>query len=216
MADYHMADTNMTDAWLKSAIENNPIVLLESGNYRTCPVRLSFPNLFQRSKPIPPATEGSYGANLIFPVGTDFKVLEQGVVQVLKEKCPDALSEDPKKRVKVKNPFKDQGEMLKYDGYTEGGKFISATSRQNRPGLVDMKGVIITDETKVYPGVWAVCTIRPFWYDKGVNKGVSFGLQSVMIVADDRNLGGGGEDVAKAFAGVNIDAGSVDTSSLFA
>lgn len=210
-----MADSRMTDDWIEKAVAANPIVLLESGNYRTCPVRLSFPNLFERSKPIPPATEGSYGANLIFPVGVDRKLLETAVVEVLKDKCPDALSEDPKKRVKVKNPFKDQGEMLKYDGYVEGGWFISATSRQNKPALVDMKGAVITDTSKVYPGVWAVCTIRPFWYDKGVNKGVSFGLQSVMIVADDDNLGGGGEDLSKAFAGVNIDAGSVDTSALF-
>ena len=211
-----MTDTRMTDDWIKRAIEGNPIVLLESGNYRTCPVRLSFPNLFQRSKPIPPATEGSYGANLIFPVGVDRKLLEAAVVQVLKDKCPDALSEDPKKRVKVKNPFKDQGEMLKYDGYAEGGFFISATSRQNKPAVVDANGAVITDESKVYPGVWAVCTIRPFWYDKGVNKGVSFGLQSVMIVADDNNLGGGGEDLSRAFAGVNINAGDVNTDALFA
>lgn len=211
-----MTDTRMTDDWIKKAVESNPIVLLESGNYRTCPVRLSFPNLFQRSKPIPPATEGSYGANLIFPVGVDRKILEAAVVQVLKDKCPDALSDDPKKRVKVKNPFKDQGEMLKYDGYTEGGFFISATSRQNKPAVVDTSGAVITDESKVYPGVWAVCTIRPFWYDKGVNKGVSFGLQSVMIVADDGNLGGGGEDLSKAFAGVNINAGDVNTDALFA
>lgn len=210
-----MADTRMTDEWIKRAVEQNPIVLLESGNYRTCPVRLSFPNLFERSKPIPPATEGSFGANLIFPVGVDRKLLEQAAVQVLKEKCPDALSDDPKRRVKVKNPFKDQGEMLKYEGYLEGGWFISATSRQNQPALVDMQGKVVTDRTKVYPGVWAVATIRPFWYDKGVNKGVSFGLQSVMIIADDNNLGGGGEDLSKAFAGIKLDAGDVDTSSLF-
>jgi hypothetical protein len=211
-----MTDTKMTDDWIAKAIKDNPIVLLESGNYRTCPVRLSFPNLFTRSKPIAPAVEGSYGANLIFPVGADRSLLEAAVVDVLRDKCPDALSEDPKKRVKFKNPFKDQDEMLKYDGYCEGGFYISATSRQNKPPVVDAKGAVITDESKVYPGVWAVCTIRPFWYDKGVNKGISFGLQSVMIVADDNNLGGGGENLANAFAGVNIDAGSVDTSALFA
>ena len=218
-----MADTNMTDDWIKKACERNPIRVLDSGNILLCPTRGSFLNLFERSKPIPPATEGSYGGNLIFPTCADLKVLEQSVIDVLKEKCPDALSPDPKKRVKVKSPFKDQGDMLKYDGYVEGGKFISATSRKNKPSLVQGKaGVdpkdwpIITDETLVYPGVWVVCTVRPFWYDKGVNKGVSFGLQSVVLFADDKNLGGGGGgNVAADFAGVNIDAGDVDTSGLF-
>jgi hypothetical protein len=211
-----MADTNMTDEWIKKACERNPIRVLDSGNILLCPTRGSFLNLFERSRPIPPATEGSYGGNLIFPTCADLSVLEKAVIEVLKEKCPDALSPDPKKRVKVKSPFKDQGEMLKYDGYVEGGKFISATSKKNRPVLVDARQQIVTDETLVYPGVWVVCTVRPFWYDKGVNKGVSFGLQSVMLVADDKNLGGGGGgNVAADFAGVNIDAGDVDTTGLF-
>ena len=211
-----MADTNMTDEWIKKACERNPIRVLDSGNILLCPTRGSFLNLFERSRPIPPATEGSYGGNLIFPTCADLSVLEKAVIEVLKEKCPDALSSDPKKRVKVKSPFKDQGDMLKYDGYVEGGKFISATSKKNRPVLVDARQQIVTDETLVYPGVWVVCTVRPFWYDKGVNKGVSFGLQSVMLVADDKNLGGGGGgNVAADFAGVNIDAGDVDTTGLF-
>jgi hypothetical protein len=211
-----MADTNMTDEWIKKACERNPIRVLDSGNILLCPTRGSFLNLFERSRPIPPATEGSYGGNLIFPTCADLSVLEKAVIEVLKEKCPDALSSDPKKRVKVKSPFKDQGDMLKYDGYVEGGKFISATSKKNRPVVVDARQQIVTDETLVYPGVWVVCTVRPFWYDKGVNKGVSFGLQSVMLVADDKNLGGGGGgNVAADFAGVNIDAGDVDTTGLF-
>jgi len=211
-----MADTNMTDEWIKKACERNPIRVLDSGNILLCPTRGSFLNLFERSRPIPPATEGTYGGNLIFPTCADLSVLEKAVIEVLKEKCPDALSADPKKRVKVKSPFKDQGDMLKYDGYVEGGKFISATSRKNKPTLVNARQQIVTDETLVYPGVWLVCTVRPFWYDKGVNKGVSFGLQSVMLVADDKNLGGGGGgNVAADFAGVNIDAGDVDTTGLF-
>ena len=211
-----MADTNMSDEWIEKTIRNNPTRVLDSGNILLCPARGSFLNLFERSRPIPPATEGTYGGNLIFPTCADLKVLEQSVIDVLKEKCPDALSSDPKKRVKVKSPFKDQGDMLKYDGYVEGGKFISATSRKNKPTLVNARQQIITDDSLVYPGVWVVCTVRPFWYDKGVNKGVSFGLQSVMLVADDKNLGGGGGgNVAADFAGVNIDAGDVDTDGLF-
>ncbi|MDE2040716.1 MAG: hypothetical protein KGJ45_11970, partial [Elusimicrobia bacterium] len=112
-----MADTDMTDEWIEKAVKANPFRLLDSGNILTCPVRGSFLNLFERSRPIPPATEGSYGGNLIIPTCADISVAEQAVVRVLKESCPDALNPDPKKRIKVKTPFKDQGDMLKYDGY---------------------------------------------------------------------------------------------------
>jgi len=202
-----MNDTRMSDAWIERAVKDNPIVLLESGNYRTCPVRLSFPNLFQKSRPIPPNPEGKFGANLIFPTNADLSVLKSAAAQCAKDKWG---STPPK----LRSPFKDQDEMLKYAGYTEGGVYLACNSTQ-KPAIVDLKQQIITDETKVYPGVWAICTIRPFTYDQQVNKGVAFGLQSVMIIADDNSLGGGSEDVSKAFANVKIDAGDVDADALF-
>lgn len=215
MPDVLMADTRMSDDWIERAVRDNPIVHLDNGNYRTCPVRLSFPNIFHMSKPKKADIQPSYGANLLFPTCADLKPLEQAVVDVLKEKCPDALSSDPRKKIKVKLPFLDQDDMLKYDGYTEGGRYIIATSKTNKPVVVDVKQQIVTEESRIYPGVWAICTVRPFWYDVGVNKGVSFGLQSVMVVADDDSLGGGMEDVATAFSGVKIDAGDVDADALF-
>jgi hypothetical protein len=211
-----MSDTRMTDEWIERAVRDNPIVLLDNGNYRTCPVRLSFPNLFEMSKPKRADIKPSYGANLLFPPCAILKPLQDAIVETLKEECPDALrAKDDKKYQKVKLPILDQADMLKYDGYTEGGKYIIATSKKNRPPVVDLRQQIITDEERVYPGVWAICTVRPFWYDAQVNKGVSFGLQSVMIVADDENLGGGGEDISTAFGGVKIDAGDVNTAELF-
>jgi hypothetical protein len=210
-----MSHTRMSDDWIERAVKDNPVVLLDNGNYRTCPVRLSFPNIFHMSVPKKPDIQPSYGANLLFPTCASLKPLEEAVVAVLKEKCPDALSSDPRKKVKVKLPFLDQDDMLKYDGYTEGGRYIIATAKKQKPACVDLRQQIITDESRVYPGVWAVCTVRPFWYDVGVNKGVSFGLQSLMIVADDDNLGGGGENLADAFAGVKLDAGDVDADALF-
>lgn len=211
-----MTDTRMSDAWIEKAVRDNPITLLDNGNYRTCPVRLSFPNIFAMSKPKRADINPCYGANLLFPTCADLKPLEEGIVAVLKEKCPDALRQrNDRQFQKVKLPILDQDDMLKYAGYTETGRYIVATSKTNKPSVVDLRSQIITDESRIYPGVWAICTVRPFWYDVGVNKGVSFGLQSVMVVADDESLGGSGEDTSKAFAGVKIDAGDVNTSELF-
>lgn len=206
------ATTNKSAEWIASALAKVPCVMLPNGNLRTCPVRLSFPNLFDRSKPIPPNVEGKFGANLVFPVGADIAVLKEEAGKVTKAKWSEAGTP---KGPKLKSPFKDQGDMLRYDGYNEGGIFLSPTS-DRQPAVVDANGIVITDKARVYPGVWAVCTLRPYTYDKGVNKGTSFGLQSVMIVADDKNLGGGGENIADAFGGVSLDIDSgVDSDGLF-
>lgn len=195
--------TNMTAEWIERVVRDNPCVLLDNGNIRTCPVRLSFANLFERSKPVPPNTEGKFGANLIFPLCADLSVLQTAVVETLKAKWPTfGTPQAPK----LKSPFKKQGEMLKYAGYAEGGYFITAISDQ-KPAVVDQRLNPIGDPAKAANGFWAICTVRPFSYDKGVNKGASFGLQSVMIVAEDKAFSGGSENVASAFAGVKIDAG---------
>ncbi|WP_287461211.1 ssDNA-binding protein [Sphingomonas sp.] len=210
-----MANTRMTDDWIKRAVAGNPCVRLESGNYRTCPVRLSFPHILHMSEPKKADIKPAYGANLLFAAGADLSVLQQAVLDVLKEKCPKALSDNPREKVKVKLPFLDQGDMLRYDGYLEGSKYIIATSKKYKPACIDLKQNAITDETRIYAGVWAICTVNPFWYDVDVNKGVSFGLQSVMIIADDEQIGGGGgENLADAFSGINIEAGDVEAGDV--
>lgn len=193
--------TEKSAEWIARSLAANPCLDLKDGNFRTTICRLSFPNVFARSKPIPPNTEGKYGANLVFPAAADLSVLRAGAGECALAKWPKA-AEMPK----LKTPFKDQGEMTKYEGYEAGGVFLTATADQNKPRVFDARMLPITDEDRVYPGVWAIAIVRPFAYDKGVNRGVSFGLQAVMIVADDKQLGGGGIDPQTAFGGVNIDA----------
>jgi hypothetical protein len=194
--------TNMTAEWIERVVKANPCVKLDNGNLRTCPVRLSFANLFERSKPIPPNTEGKFGSNLVFPLIADLAVLKAAAAETAKAKWPTAGTPQAPK---LKTPFKDQAEMTKYAGYEPGGVFITSISDQ-KPLVVDQRLAPIIDKDRAQSGFWAICTIRAFAYDKGVNKGVSFGLQSVMIVAEDKAFGGGSENVATAFAGVSIDA----------
>lgn len=212
-----MLDSQMSDEWIETVWKKNPCVLLDGGNIRTGPVRLSFVSFFERSKPIPPATEGKFGANLLFPLGVDLTVLQDDCLATLAA-APWYRSgmtgmtmpiKDP-----AKQPLKDPGGMLKYSGFQAGAKYVIATSNDT-PLLVDARMSPIIDKAKAYSGVWAVCTLRSFAYNKGVNKGVGFGLQSVMIVADDSSLGGRPPaNPQRDFGGVSIDA-SVNTGSYF-
>jgi len=213
--------TNMNPEWIARVMRENPSQLLDNGNIRTCPVRLSFANIFKPGKPVPPNTEGKHGAVLLYPLGAPMDVYIAECLRVTKEKMPAALQpggpriHNPIKRIKAADdPSVVRGDHTsRYEGYVVGAPVIGVTASQ-KPPCVDQKLAPITDESKVYSGVWAFCTIRAFWFDKGVNKGPSFGLQSVMIIADDRNISGAAANPNVDFAGVSIDA-SVNPADAF-
>ena len=207
-----MADlaTNMSAEWIANAVRKNPCILLDSGNIRTCPVRLSFPNVFTRSKPIPPNVEGKYGANLVFPVQADLTLLKAEAAKATLDKWANAGA---KGGPKLRSPFKEQSEMAdRYEGYDDQGMFLTCVSDKIIQ-VFDARMQPVTDPDRIYPGVWAVATIRSFVYDMGVNKGTSFGLQGLMIIADDKRMGGGGASPSD-FKGIDIDA-SVSSEGIF-
>ena len=207
-----MQDTNMTDEWIARVVKNNPFTQLDTGDVRTCPVRLSFPFIFTKAKPVEEGKEGAYSAALVIPTMADLTVLYKAAENAVLAQWPKAGQPGGPK---VKAPFLKQDEMLQYGGFSPGGIYIRAVAYENRPPVYNQQLAPIVDPAKVYPGVWAVCTVRAFTYDKGVNKGVSFGLNSVMIVADDKPLGGSVSSPANDFAGVQIDA-EVNPAGMFA
>jgi hypothetical protein len=203
-----MTDTQMKDDWIERVWRDNPCVMVDGGNVRTGPVRLSFVNLFERSKPIPPATEGKYGANLLFPLGVDLTLLENECLECLTNASWYRTGmrgltmpiKDP-----AQQPLKDPGGMLKYAGFQAGARYIIATAN-DKPPVYDTRMSPVVDDKRVYSGVWAFCTLRAFPYAKDVNKGVGFGLQSAMLIADDSSLGGRpSPNPQRDFGGVKID-----------
>lgn len=205
--------TSMTDAWIAKACKANPITQIKvngepNGNFRTGPVRLSFPHLFKPQKPMQ-SDDGRerkpvYSTALLFPPHADLTLLNVEAARVLKDKFPQY----PEKA--LHKPFRDGGEKPMLAGYEPGWTFFTVAS-QYRPAIVDTRMAPIVDEERVYPGVWAICSINAFDFTgknpqgQVVKRGVSFGLQSVMIIADDVKLGGVSSDPNADFAGVSID-----------
>ena len=191
----------MTPEALAKLIKAFPVKELGTGNIRTCPVRLSYANLF---KPIQgtddngqPSGDPKYSVALLFPVGANISLLSEAAKHAAIEKFgPKAAS------LRLKMPIRDQIEKADRDGnlptgYAEGAAFFNCTSKQ-KPGIVDAFGAPITDESKVYSGQWALVTVRPFGFENR-SKGVAFGLQNVQIIADDERLGGGRAAAADEF-----------------
>jgi len=90
-------------------------------------------------------------------------------------------------------PWRDQAEKQQYTGYTPGLPFFRCTT-QYKPQIVDPGMNPIVDEARVYAGVWAILNVNLFSFGKNPprpKKGVSIGLQGVMLIADDTKLAGG-------------------------
>ena len=209
------ASSRVTAAWLADVWAKHPCVKLDNGNIRTGLVRFSFPWLFKAQKAMEPGKPDKFALTSLFPAGADLDPLkaEAQAVAVAKWGAQTAA-------LTLHSPFRDQSEKsAKFNGYVPGSIFITSTG-ERRPPLVDQNLAPITDENRVYPGVWGFVTLRCFDFEAKnpaghvVKRGISFGLQSVMVVADDENLGGGGSDPNADFAGVSIDQ-AVNPSELF-
>lgn len=105
------------------------------------------------------------------------------------------------------NPFRDQQTQAKY-GATPGLPLITATSKL-KPQVHDTMGNPIVDANRLYPGCWVIASLNV--YESGFKpkvqpkKGYYFGLQSLMLVADDEQLGAVAPPAADDFAGVKVD-----------
>jgi hypothetical protein len=209
-----MKDSNLSAAWVQEQMRANPPRILENGNIFSGLVRLSFPWLFkpQPARPNDPDSSGreSYSAAVLFPLGADLTVFKEVWFQRAKAKFPNNW--DPQGNpIGLHMPFHDQAEKAygakPLAGYTPGAQYFTASS-QFKPTIVNTQLQPITDETKIYPGVWAFLSLNSYSY-KNKKTGIGFGLQMIMVVADDQKLGGsGGGDPAKDFAGVKITAQS--------
>lgn len=230
--------TRMTPQWIADAVRMNPVTPLldkegkPDGNFRTCPVRLDWIDLFEPEKPKKQkdgtmSAGGKYGATLIFPVGADVSLLEQAAINLAYQKKPEAYDQNTGLWHGVHMPFRDQREKcMQSEGYMPGGKFTATKTKFQpqilMPGPLDpatgqVQWIEVKDPAKVYSGVWAICVVNAFWFDVGVKKGVSFGLQNVCLISDDQKLGGGGgtRDARKDFAGVSVAPGA-DFSKMMA
>lgn len=209
-------DSRQTLDWLTRACAQNPISKIMddkgqfTGNYMTGPGRLSFPSLFKKKPASGAGGRDTFQTAFLFPPGVDKTLLDQAVTECAMQHFPQNMTAQGFVWYGLHSPFHDQAEKtLKYEGYTPGAISFN-TGSEFKPRTVDPNINDIIDEARVYPGVWAMLAVNvyPFGHNKPLpKKGISLGLQSVVIIADDQNIGGGGQvDPRKAFAGIKLDA----------
>lgn len=210
-------DSIVGDAWIQQTAQSVPIqkvIDAESGQWTgdilTGPVRLAFDTLFELPQPTPQMEKPKYGAALLFSPMADFTLLYEEYNRVCAAEFADHYDAASGQYYGLHSPFRDQAEKAKFGGFTPGCVFMTCTSKF-KPPVVDARGNPIVDQSKVYPGVWAICAINAYSYKDPRKKGVGFGLQSVMIIGDDTKFGGGAPDPNKTFAAAK---GAIQTPAI--
>lgn len=155
--------------------------------------RLSFPNLFTAKvigKNNKPDAKKKFSCSILIPPTVDIKLLKKAAGEAVMAEWGSKAS-----GMKIKSPFL-KAEEFKYEGYLPGWTVLRLTS-DSKPTVVDAAhspGSLIklteTDPEVDYPGRWCTVSLNCFTYDVNGNKGVSFGLNNVMLLNHDESLGG--------------------------
>lgn len=209
-------DSIVGDKWIEQVAYDVPMqwVIDEktgqpNGDILTGPVRLAFDNLFTLPQATATAQNPKYGATLLFTPFADMGIMYDAYYDLCAQQFPEYWDEREQDYLGLHSPFHDQRDKAaKYGGFTPGCIYLNATSKF-KPPVVDSRMNAIIDPAKVYPGVWAICSVNVYGYGKNPpqpKKGAAFGLQNVMIIGDDTKFGGGAADPTKTFKGVNVRA----------
>lgn len=208
-------NSKVGDAWITECHRINPPTRImdpntgkPTGNFLTGPCRLAFPNVFQPGKPMKndPNATGKYGAVLLFTPLWQQQIFVEEYYAVIAREFSEYYDKQSQQYNGLDTPFRDQRDKTKFAGYTPGCIFTT-TSSNYKPTVVDARMNPIVDEKRVYPGVWCICSVNCYPYGKNPpypRKGARFGLQAVMVLADDEPLGGGPADAKTEFSGVNL------------
>lgn len=116
----------------------------------------------------------------------------------------------------VRNPLRDGDTETKSDGTPLGkeyaGCYFFNTKSTNKPGAVDANGQDLLGSNDIVSGDFGRVSLNAYAYDQAGNKGVSFGLNNIMLVAKGEPLGGARPSAAADF-GVSKSAAHVAAES---
>jgi hypothetical protein len=103
----------------------------------------------------------------------------------------------------VRNPLRDGDIETKSDGSALGkeyaGHFFFNTKSTNKPGAVDANGQDLLGSNDIVSGDFGRVSLNAYAYDQAGNKGVSFGLNNIMLLAKGEALGGARPSAAADF-----------------
>lgn len=173
----------------------------------TPPVRLSFPALFEPKPRARGAEKLTFQATILIPPTVKLQPFVDAAKAAMIAKFGKVIPMQP-----GKNPI-HKCEEKEYAGYEPGWHYIALNS-DRPPGVVDQRGVPITDPNKVYAGCWVNVYMNAYgWSHPTGGRGVSFGLNAVQFVKDDERLDGR-KSAKDVFEALELEDGEVPAGSV--
>lgn len=205
-----LVNSKLSEQQLTALCAKRPVRVVEGGAVMTGPVRLSFPSLAQKAKPVPGmAGVPKYQAALLFPHNNI-----KPMIDALRAKIKEYYSTvtDPGVMLDKYNkagPVRDQALKVSMadggrdatrattTGYTAGLPFVNPKSGNAVPCYHVVRGVWVPAlpeeiERIFYAGCWVDAKLVIIKSSTAASPGVSFGLQGVWKLADDNGFGGSG------------------------
>lgn len=118
---------------------------------------------------------------------------------------------------KFTDTLRDGDDLDEQDGHEEraGHWFMNVRSAANyKPGVVDKDSQQVIDESQVYGGVYGRVSMNAFAFNTQGKKGVSFGLNSVMVLGYGEPFGAPRENAEEIFDDGFEDDGAPDGDDL--
>ena len=142
--------------------------------------RLNYAHVFA-PRAVKPGDEPAYSVTLVFEPGTDLTPMKRAAYVATTEKWGD------KRPKTLKNPFHSCSDRENQEGFTPGGTYITARTK-NKPQIVDQaKRPILTNDA-LYSGCYVRVSLRAFAFDRPDSKGVSFALLNIQKMSDGDRL----------------------------
>lgn len=153
--------------------------------------RVSFPNVFN-PKENELSGKMEYSVQALFEKGADLSKLKAAMDAA----CEETFGKDREAWPELSNnPFREQGKKKKDgtipDNHVKGAFYMNLKSTE-KPTVVDRNLDPIVNKADFYAGCWAIASVNAYAYPKknskmkGVKPGVSFGLNHIQFVKDDK------------------------------
>ena len=188
------------------AVDLNKGYVTKSGLIVTPKGRMIYPGVFTASVPKGETdkSKAAYQLTLLFPPAADLTLLTKAVA----DKIEETWGKGPYK-FKIKRPFIKVEEQPRLAEFAEAYPVMIRAGNTQKPAAVFANLSPVEDETEVYGGRWATMSVNVYTWDHPTGgRGVSFGLNHVMVLDHDEPMGGGRVRVEDAFEAVEGPGGA--------
>ena len=183
------------NATVEKLLAKNIAPVVNGDMIRTGLVRIVYPKLFK-----PESFEGSepkYSVLLMIPK------TDKATMDAIKQVHGELVKSKFGSNFKSKNPLikdGDESEFADLHGY-----YLMRVSSKRKPDVVKSQGgtIVALTEDEIKGGDWAIVSLRLYAYDKAMNKGISAGLNNLLLVARDEALGGGSTSASDDFGDIS-------------